>query len=530
MAGTEQQAGNKNKYAGSYRSECLQMKKPDNQVIVILGGRGDLAVRKIIPALFALFRQGLMPERFVVIGTGRSQLSTEAYRQEVRSAITQGADVPSQEETSRFASCFRYVAADPSVTEDYPALSDAVRMVRGELEIGGNTLFYLSVPPGLYDKIFQNLALQGLNDEHDGWKRMIIEKPFGNDYESAVSLNRLLLTHWNENQLFRIDHYLGKETVQNILVTRFSNGIFEPLWNRNYVHHVEITSSESLGVEKRGSYYEGTGALRDMVQNHLLHLVGFIAMEPPSSIDSTSIRNELVKVFESLRPINDEEIGKVTIRGQYTGSHVRGEWLCGYREEENVDPASMTETFAALKFYIDNWRWGGVPFYIRTGKRLPTRVTEAVIHFKPTPHHLFSGDSSCDGCNQLIIRIQPDEGILLKFGMKIPGAGFKVRNVNMDFHYSDLADGRIPEAYERLIFDCMNGDSTLYTRSDAVLAAWKFLDPVLRAWAHDRSVPVYGYPAGTWGPDKADDLIEEPELTWRYPCKNLADDGVYCEL
>lgn len=515
--------------AGHSLSRTL-MKIPDNQVIVIFGGRGDLAIRKIIPALYALFSQNLMPERFAVIGTGRNIISDEAYRREVEEAVQKSEEESPADDTDRFAASFHYVSVDPSAPEDFIALSEALDTVRKNTGIGGNTLFYFSVPPVLYDDITHNLSSRGLNSEEDGWKRVIIEKPFGYDYESAVNLNSLLLRHWDENQLYRIDHYLGKETVQNILVTRFSNGIFEPLWNRNYVHHVEITSSESLGVEKRGSYYEGTGALRDMVQNHLLHLVGFIAMEPPSSIDSTSIRNELVKVFDSLRPLKPEEVRKMTIRGQYTGAHVRGEWLKGYREEEGVDPASMTETFAAMKFYIDNWRWGGVPFYVRTGKRLPTRVTEAVIHFKPTPHYLFSGESSCEGCNQLIIRIQPDEGILLKFGMKIPGAGFKVRNVNMDFHYSDLAVGRIPEAYERLIFDCMKGDSTLYTRSDAVLAAWKFLDPVLQTWKNDSSIPVYGYPAGTWGPENADDLIEEPELTWRYPCKNLADDGVYCEL
>jgi glucose-6-phosphate 1-dehydrogenase len=506
------------------------MIKPDNQIIVIFGGRGDLAMRKIIPALYALHIQGLMPELYAILATGRSQLSDEEYRSEVIKATGVAGTEGETDALPLFTASFHYVTLDPSVPEDYKALTGALDRLRSAFDIPANTLFYLSLPPELYGDITGNLANSGLNSESDGWKRMIIEKPFGYDYESAINLNRILLGHWNENQLYRIDHYLGKETVQNILVTRFSNGIFEPLWNRNYVHHVEITSSESLGVEKRGSYYEGTGALRDMVQNHLLHLAGFIAMEPPSSIDSTSIRNELVKVFESFRPIKPEEAGKIAIRGQYTGAHVRGEWQKGYRDEEGVDPASVTETFAALKFYIDNWRWGGVPFYIRTGKRLPTRVTEAVIHFKPTPHYLFSDKSACDGCNQLIIRIQPDEGILLKFGLKIPGAGFNVKNVNMDFHYSDLAADRIPDAYERLLYDCMNGDSTLYTRSDAVLAAWRFLDPVLQAWKNDRSVPVFGYPAGTWGPERADDLIEEPELTWRYPCRNLADDGIYCEL
>ncbi len=528
------------------------MNRPDNHILVIFGGRGDLAMRKIVPALYALYSEHLMPERFAVVATGRTGVTDEAYRGEVKKAIggasgikvsvTEDSLLPGADKTAsaaaersganadEFVSLFHYIDFDTSVAGDYRRLPDFLEVIRQKFNIGGNILFYLSVPPDLYEVIPRNLAQQGLNNEGDGWKRMIIEKPFGYDYRSAGKLNRTLLETWSESQIFRIDHYLGKETVQNILVTRFSNGIFEPLWNRNYVHHVEITSSETLGVEMRGSYYEGSGALRDMVQNHLLHLVGFVAMEPPSSIDSTSIRNELVKVFESLRPISIDEVHKRTIRGQYTGAHVRGEWLKGYREEVNVDPVSMTETFAALKFNIDNWRWGGVPFYVRTGKRLPTRVTEAVIHFKPTPHYLFSGESLCDGCNQLIIRIQPDEGILLKFGMKIPGAGFKVKNVNMDFHYSDLAAERIPEAYERLLYDCMKGDSTLYTRSDAVMAAWKFLDPVLEAWKNDSSIPVYGYPAGTWGPEKADDLIEEPELTWRYPCKNLAEDGVYCEL
>ncbi len=504
--------------------------RSENQIIVIFGGRGDLAMRKIVPALYELFMQGLMPEKFAVLATGRSRVDNKVYRNEVRSVLPVKVGDEGTGAGDAFARNFYYTTLDPSVAGDYRELAEFLNRLRSEMNIPGNTLFYLSVPPEAYDDISPGLAGQGLNSEADGWKRLIIEKPFGYDYASAVHLNGLLLEHWKESQLYRIDHYLGKETVQNILVTRFSNGIFEPLWNRNYVNHVEITSSESLGVEKRGSYYEGTGALRDMIQNHLLHLVGFIAMEPPSSIDSTSIRNELVKVFESLRPIKPEDVGRMTIRGQYTGSHVKGEWQRGYREEDGVSKASMTETFAALKFYIDNWRWGGVPFYIRTGKRLPTRVTEAVIHFKPTPHYLFSGESACEGCNQLIIRIQPDEGILLKFGIKIPGAGFKVRNVNMDFHYSDFAEGRIPEAYERLIYDCMNGDSTLYTRSDAVLAAWKFLNPVLQAWKDDPSIPVYGYPAGTWGPGTADALIEEPELTWRYPCKNLADDGVYCEL
>jgi glucose-6-phosphate 1-dehydrogenase len=298
-------------------------RRPDNQVIVIFGGRGALAMRKIVPALYTLWIQGLMPERFAVLGTGRKSIENEAYRKEIGKVVSGLADKVNGDSPDGFINSFYYTALDPSDSDDYGSFHGILEDIAKRIGTGGNTLFYLSLPPELYDDITHNLAQCGLSSERDGWKRMIIEKPFGYDFESAVKLNRVLLEHWNESQLYRIDHYLGKETVQNIFVTRFSNGIFEPLWNRNFVHHVEITSSESLGVEKRGSYYEGTGALRDMIQNHLLHLVGFIAMEPPSSIASNSIRNELVKVFESLRPIRPEEVGKVSIRGQYTGAHVR---------------------------------------------------------------------------------------------------------------------------------------------------------------------------------------------------------------
>ena len=405
-----------------------------------------------------------------------------------------------------------------------------LKSLREEFGINGNTIFYLSTPPSVYGVIPQKLTSVGLNKQDDGWKRLIIEKPFGYDLESAIKLKDQLLKDWKEEQIYRIDHYLGKETVQNLLVTRFSNGIFEPLWNRNYIHHVEVTSAESIGVEKRGGYYESSGALRDMVQNHLLQVVGLTAMESPSSLEPIAIRNEILKVFQSLRPIKKEDVKNVAIRGQYLSSKIKGESALGYREEEGVNPESVTETFAALKFYIDNWRWGGVPFYVRTGKRLPTRVTEVVIHFKPTPHFLFAKDEMHNACNQLIIRIQPDEGILLKFGMKTPGAGFDVQNVNMDFHYSDLSDQRIPSAYERLLHDTMKGDATLFARTEEVLEAWKFLTPVIECWKDDKDVPLFGYPAGTWGPENADDLIEDKNMAWRYPCKNLADDGVYCEL
>ena len=499
------------------------MTKPDNQILVIFGATGDLTRRKLIPALYSLEVQNLLPERFAILGVGRSAHTDESFRDSL---------VMSQDQSSwnEFARKIFYQSLGTEDSSTYQILDQRLGAVREQLKINGNTIFYLSTPPSLYGVIPHHLADQKLNEERDGWKRLIIEKPFGYDLESAMNLHREMQKSWREDQIFRIDHYLGKETVQNVLVTRFSNGIFEPLWNRNFIHHIEITSAESLGVEKRGGYYEGSGALRDMIQNHLLQLVGLIAMEPPASLTPDAIRNETVKVFQSLRPIGIDEVGQFTIRGQYLESTIKGVKVRGYRDEPGVNPDSKTETFAALKFYIDNWRWGDVPFYVRTGKQLPTRVTEAVIHFKPTPHYLFSRKGPCDSCNQLIIRIQPDEGILLKFGMKTPGTGFEVQPVQMDFHYSDLTDQRIPEAYERLLLDSMTGDSTLFARSDAVMAAWSFLDPVLKAWKEDPSIPIYGYPAGTWGPEKADELMEGKDASWRYPCKNLSDDGIYCEL
>lgn len=502
----------------------------ESHIYVIFGASGDLTRRKLVPALYSLFVQKLLPERFALLGVSRSPLTDDTFRESMRSAINEFRDIEDTTGIDEFIQKVFYTSVQFDEASTYHALKQQLDLLRSLLKISGNTIYYLSTPPSLYGIIPQHLAAVGLNLQEDGWKRLIIEKPFGYDLDSAGRLKNLLLQDWKEDQLFRIDHYLGKETVQNLLVTRFSNGMFEPLWNRNYIHHVEITSAESIGVEKRGGYYDSSGALRDMVQNHLLQVAGLTAMEPPSSLEPSAIRNEILKVFQSLRPIRRENVKNVAIRGQYLSSTIKGKAIPGYREEEGVDPNSLTETFAALKFYIDNWRWGGIPFYIRTGKRLPTRVTEVVIHFKPTPHFLFSQHKSSLSCNQLVIRIQPDEGILLKFGMKTPGSGFEVQTVNMDFHYSELTDQRIPSAYERLIYDSIKGDATLFARTDEVLEAWKFLTPVIESWKSEHEVPLYGYPAGTWGPEKADDLIEDKEMTWRYPCKNLSDDGIYCEL
>jgi glucose-6-phosphate 1-dehydrogenase len=508
------------------------MKKPKNLTIVIFGASGDLTYRKLIPALYALYNQQMLPEKFQVLGVSRTAISDDAFREKMTEGIRKFSENIhlNKQQIVEFTSHLSYFQMDMKEPEEYTRLKIALYEKDNKEGTDNNFLFYLSMPPSMFSVISGNLGKTGLNDPSNGFKRLVIEKPFGYDLASGRELNLQLHEAFDENQIYRIDHYLGKETVQNLLVMRFANGIFEPLWNRNYIHHIEVTSAESIGVENRGGYYDGSGALRDMLQNHLLQVVGLTAMEPPSSMEADSIRNETIKVMQSLRPIKKEDVPKQVIRGQYLSSVIKGESIPGYREENGVDPESRTETFVALKFFIDNWRWGGVPFYIRTGKRLPTRVTEVVVHFKPTPHGLFQKDDVCKSCNQLIIRIQPDEGILLKFAMKQPGAGFNVKSVNMDFHYSDLSDIHLPSAYERLLYDAMLGDSTLYARADAVEAAWKFVAPIQEVWKNDPAQKIHGYPAGTWGPENVDDLIEEKEMTWRYPCKNLADDGIYCEL
>lgn len=499
------------------------MKIPENQLLVIFGASGDLTRRKLIPALYDLFIQRLLPPHFGVLGVSRTSMTDEEFRTRANEFLPEG------EMRAEFNNLLHYQPVDPSKGEDYPALKNRLESLNKNLETRGNYIFYLSTPPSLYDVIPIHLHDHGLSKGGNGFRRLIVEKPFGTTLSTARKLNVELLKYFEENQIYRIDHYLGKETVQNMLVTRFGNSIFEPLWNHNYISRVEITSAESLGVEGRGGYYDSSGALRDMVQNHLLQLVGFIAMEPPGVMEADAIRNETLKVFQALRPIRENQVERHVIRGQYIASTIKGAKVPGYRDETGVPSYSRTETYAAMRFYIDNWRWAGVPFYIRTGKRLPTRVTEVVVHFRQVPHHLFNSFPGYEPVNnQLIIRIQPDEGILMKIGLKIPGAGFHIQTVNMDFHYSKLGDKHLPSAYERLLLDCMQGDATLYTRGDAVEEAWRFIQPVLNAWEANPDIPVYGYPAGSWGPDIADELIYNGQ--WRYPCKNLTDDGSFCEL
>lgn len=508
------------------------MKKTEDQILVIFGASGDLTERKLIPAIFDLFCGGFLPKNFAVTGVSRSEYSDAAYREKVvynnKHILRKG---HGQDKVDAFADMLYYQALDTKQVDEYTKLSTKLKGIDQEKGTPGNYIFYLATPPSLYSTISSGLAKAKLSKSEEHWRRLIIEKPFGYDLASAKKLNDEILCDFDEEQVYRIDHYLGKETVQNMFVTRFANTIFEPLWNRNHIHRVEITAAESVGVEKRGGYYDHAGALRDMVQNHLFQLVALVAMEPPVKADAESIRNEKLKVFQSLRPYTDEDIKNNVIRGQYIDSKVRGEDVTGYRNEEGVNPESKTETYVGMKFFIDNWRWAGVPFYIRTGKRLPTRVTEVVIHFKPNHHHLFAHkDELANPQNTLVLRIQPNEGILLKFDMKIPGAGFNTETVNMDFRYDELTNVYVPGAYERLILDCMQGDATLYARGDSTEAAWEFIDPILKAWEEDDDIPVYGYPAGTWGPEHADELIEGEHMHWRYPCSNLTDDGTYCEL
>lgn len=498
----------------------------DPQIFVIFGASGDLTQRKLIPALYELYKGKFLPEKFAVLGVSRTSLSDEDFRREV---FWENAHINGGKEDG-FAQMLHYEAIDTLKQEEYSKVRQRLTGIDENSKTGGNYIFYLSVPPSMYPRIPACLAAEGLNNS-GGWKRLIIEKPFGYDRSSALELNRQLQQHFKEEQIYRIDHYLGKETVQNLLVTRFANGIFEPLWNRNYIHHIEITASEDIGVEKRGGYYDQSGALRDMVQNHLLQLVAHVAMEPPTTADAVSIRNEKLKLFQSMRPIGESEVEKFVVRGQYIAASIQGRQAPGYRQEEGVSKDSTTETYVALKFFIDNWRWADVPFYIRTGKRMPTKVSEIVVYFKSPPHHLFRNELDLMNMNnQLIIRIQPDEGLLLKFGMKVPGAGFKVKNVDMDFHYSDLTNASVPEAYERLLLDVMKGDATLYARGDAVEAAWKFVDPILNAWKNQPNIKLYGYPAGTWGPEVANKLIDGDNVSWRNPFKNLTDSDNYSLL
>ncbi len=497
------------------------MASDEPSALVIFGASGDLTRRKLVPALWSLFQRRVLPEPFVIIGVARSEMSHEEFRRRMREAVTEFARVqpPAAHVWERFASSLYYCPGDPGDPAVYERLGPLLRQLETEKGTGGNRLFYCATPPSLYPAIVTGMGASGLHRETNGWTRIIIEKPFGRDLASARELNRIVSQVFTEDQVYRIDHYLGKETVQNLLVFRFANSIFEPLWNRSHVNNVQITVAESLGVEGRGAYYEEAGALRDMIQNHMLQLLCLVAMEPPVSFDADPVRDEKTKVLRAIRPIPPDQVEQWAVRGQYGLGFVDGQRVPGYRTEKGVAPDSATETFVALKLFVDNWRWAGVPFYLRTGKRLPKRASEITIQFWGTPHLLFRRPDPADRLepNLLVVRLQPDEGIALTFGAKLPGPELNIRPVTMDFRYGDAFGGEPPEAYERLLLDAIHGDATLYARGDWVDVAWQVLTPVLEAWGAGPAPKFPNYDAGAWGPPEADAFIERDGRRWPRP-------------
>ena len=488
---------------------------PQPCALVIFGGTGDLAARKIVPALYNLALQRHLPAAFEVVGAARADLTSEQFREARHADLVKFSRTkPINEDVWRsFAASIHYVSTRDG--EGYETLRHTLADLDVRAGTNGNRLFYLATPPSAYEPIVEMLKAHRLAENVNA--RVVVEKPFGHDLASATDLSGKLHGVFTEDEIFRIDHYLGKETVQNILVLRFANGIFEPIWNRQYVDHVQITVAESLGIEERGAYYEQAGALRDIVQNHLLQLVALVGMEPPVAFDAKAVRDEKLKILRAVRPIAQDEIDTNVVRGQYGPGFIEGTPAAGYREEDGVAPTSTTETFIAIRAFIDNWRWEGTPFYLRTGKRLPKRTTEIAIQFRAAPHQVFSREAA-EGMepNALVLRIQPDEGISLKFGAKVPVQGIRIRSVNMDFVYGASFMVDAPDAYETLILDALRGDATLFTRQDEVEQQWRFVDPIARAWGLGHSdLPTY--PAGSWGPTEADLLIARDGRTWRKP-------------
>ncbi|HEV2148711.1 MAG TPA: glucose-6-phosphate dehydrogenase [Longimicrobiaceae bacterium] len=485
---------------------------PEPLAMVIFGATGDLTRRKLVPALYRLARERLLPDSFAVVGIARDELSADEFRERMRAAVEEFDEAPEPAEWERFAERLSYLSGEFARPECFLALSRRLGELDRERGTAGNRLYYLAVPPGIVDDIAAHLGEAGLvcDPESPCWSRVIVEKPFGRDLASARALNEVLLRSFDERQVYRIDHYLGKETVQNLLVFRFANVIWEPVWNRNYIDNVQITVSETVGVELRAGYYERSGALRDMVQSHLLQLLMVVAMEPPASYDAESIRSEKVKVLRGVRPVSPGD----AVRGQYAAGVVAGAAVSGYREERGVAPDSRTDTFAALRLCVENWRWAGVPFYLRTGKRLPEKATEITVQFRPAPHPILDTvQGDCPAPNQLVLRIQPQEGISLFFEAKVPGLAGPLHPVSMDFDYQTAFTGISPEAYERLLLDAMLGDPTLFARRDEAEAAWALVDPVLEAWESGGAPEPY--PAGSWGPPGAERLLAAAGREWR---------------
>ena len=486
--------------------------------IVIFGATGDLTHRKLIPALYNLVADGELPPAVAIIGFARRPKSDDDFRKEMEEAVRKFSRQAVRDEIWKtFSQSLFYHQSEFGDEAGYKSLGERLEKIDNERGTRGNRLFYFAAGPDQFETILKNLKAAGLNRAKEGsWARVIIEKPFGTDLASARELNQVVSEAFDESQTFRIDHFLGKETAQNILVLRFANAIFEPLWNTRYIDHLEITAAETLGVEARAGYYEKAGALRDMVQNHLLQLLCLVAMEAPTDLRADSIRDEKVKVVRALRRIIGPEVAKSVVRAQYTEGAIGGQPVPGYRQEKGVDPKSMTETYVALRINIDNWRWADVPVYMRVGKRLPKSATEISVHFKKAPAVLFNKETVKIDQNVLVIRIQPDEGISLRMLAKIPGTSLRIEPVKMDFHYGTSFGKASPEAYERLLLDAMSGDATLFARRDEVEEAWSFIDPIEEAWhAKNDASELYFYPAGSWGPEAADDLLARDGHAWR---------------
>ncbi len=503
-------------------SLCIESPAPPCGV-VILGASGDLAHRKLIPSLFRLGLRGLLPDGFFILGVARTAWDDAAFRAKIRDSLTPL--FPGRESAAALdaflESCF-YLSGNYVSREFLEALARRLQELHRRRASRGNTIFYLSIPPFLYRDVIEQLARHGLAARAsggEGWRRVVVEKPFGRDYASAVELDEALHRYLREDQIYRIDHYLGKETVQNILMLRFANTVFEPLWNHRYIHHVQITVAESVGVGHRAGYYESAGCLRDMFQNHMLQLLSLVAMEPPTSFDADRVRDEKAKLLRSVRPFSREDVVRHVVRGQYAGGVTAGKTVPGYREEPGVAADSATETFVALRLLVDNWRWTGVPFYLRSGKRLRRRVSEIAISFQPVPHSIFRPLRPEDLTpNVLVLNVQPEEGVALTIHAKKPGPKLCMGRLTLDFRYRDVFGGEPPEAYERLLLDCMQGDQTLFAREDNIRLAWELLEPILETWEsarpEDPRVGLHPYPAGSWGPAAAERLPEIDGVRW----------------
>jgi glucose-6-phosphate 1-dehydrogenase len=497
---------------------CIKMPAPC--VLVIFGATGDLTARRLLPALYNLALEGQLPSHFACVGFARREKTDSQFRDEMFNAVNEHSRTQpiDHEVWQTFSEQLFYHRSEFDNDEGYRAFAEKLKSLDATFGTKGNRVYYFSTPPSHFPTIVQKLKLHGLlydqKTHPTRFSRIVIEKPFGHDLPTALDLQHQMAAALDENQMYRIDHWLGKETVQNLLVLRFANAIFEPIWNNKYIDHVQITVAENDGVGTRGRFYEEAGALRDIVQNHMMQLLSLVAMEPPVNLSGDSVREEKVKVLSSIRPIRKDQVEKYSVRGQYSQGFINGEPVAGYRQEANVSPTSPVETYIAMQLFVDNWRWAGVPFFLRAGKRLPKRTTEIAVFFKEAPNVLFNAISPNEK-NALVFRIQPDEGICVKINSKVPGGRFLLQPVKMDFRYSSYFGTTPPEAYERLLCDCMLGDQTLFARQDEVLASWGLLQPILEHWQSSPPTDFPNYPAGTWGPEEANKMIHREGRIWR---------------